>query len=229
MPESTIESLVEGGKATAGPPLGPALGPTGINIGEVVKAINEKTQDFAGMQVPVKVIINSSDKSFSIEVGTPPVSALIKKEVGLEKGSGSQKTDKVADIPMPAIVKVARMKRDSMLARTLKAATKEALGTSVSLGVLVDGMDPRDAQKAIDKGDYDVLFNEGANLTYDKDAMTAKMKELQAKIKPKEEAVPKAEEAAPEAEKAPEQKGKPKKEPKGKTKSLAKASSAKKK
>ena len=229
MPESTIESLVEGGKATAGPPLGPALGPTGINIGEVVKAINEKTKDFAGMQVPIKVIINSSDKSFKIEVGTPPVSALIKKEVGLEKGSGNQKIDKVADIPMQAVVKVARMKRDSMLAMTLKAAAKEVLGTSVSLGVLVDGMDPRDAQKAIDKGDYDVLFNEGANLDYDKEAVKSKMKELQSKIKPKEEAAPKGKAAEPAAEAAPEQKGKPKKEPKGKTKSLAKASSAKKK
>ncbi len=229
MPESTIESLIEGGKATAGPPIGPALGPTGINIGEVVKAINEKTKEFAGMQVPVKVIINSADKSFRIEIGTPPVSALIKKEIGLEKGSGSQKADKVADIPMQVAVKVARMKKDNMLARTLKAATKEVLGTCVSLGVLVEGMDPREAQKAIDRGDYDALFNEGANLSYDKEAVKKRMKELQALIKPKEEAVPEGKEAAPEAAKAPGQKGKPKKEPKGKTKSLAKASSAKKK
>lgn len=198
------------------------------------------------MQVPVKVIIDSSDKSFRIEVGTPPVSALIKKEIGLEKGSGLQKTEKVADIPIQAVVKVARMKKDSMLAKTLKAATKEALGTCVSLGLLVEGMDPRDAQKAVDKGDYDTLFNEGANLDYDKEAMKAKMKELQAKIVPKE-TVPKGvklaegEEAAEgaaegEAPAAEVPKEEPKKEPKkevgkgkGKTKSIAKASSAKKK
>ena len=73
-----VEALVEGGKASAGPPLGPALGPMGVNIGEVINQINEKTKDFKGMKVPVIVIIDG--KNFKIKVGTPPISAMIKKE-----------------------------------------------------------------------------------------------------------------------------------------------------
>src|SRR3990167_4744123 len=94
----TVEIMVEGGKATAAPPLGPALGPMGVNIGQVVSSINNKTKSFAGMKVPVKVIIDKNTKKFDIEVGTPPTSQLIKKEAGIEKGSSSQLEDKVADI-----------------------------------------------------------------------------------------------------------------------------------
>ena len=78
----TIEVLVEGGKASAGPPLGPALGPLGVNVMQVVNAINEKTKHFDGMKVPVKVIVDPKTKGFEIEVGTPPVTALILKELG---------------------------------------------------------------------------------------------------------------------------------------------------
>jgi large subunit ribosomal protein L11 len=77
MAEQTVESLVEGGKATAAPPLGPALGPLGVNIGQVVAEINKKTESFKGMQVPVKVIVDSETKDFKVTVGTPPASALI--------------------------------------------------------------------------------------------------------------------------------------------------------
>ncbi len=154
MPETVVEALVEGGKATAGPPLGPALGPLKLNIGEVVKAINEKTRDFAGMQVPVKVIVDTATKEFRIEVGSPPTSALIKKELGLDKGGQDQK-NKVGNLTMDQAVKIARMKRDNMLAQSLKAAVKEVLGTAVSMGVTVEGKDPRDVQKEIDEGKWD--------------------------------------------------------------------------
>ena len=98
MATETVDALIEGGKASAAPPLGPALGPIGVNIGQVISAINQKTAEFKGMQVPVKVIIDKSDKSFTIEVGTPPASALIKKEASIEKGSGNPLADKVADL-----------------------------------------------------------------------------------------------------------------------------------
>ena len=77
-----VEAMVDGGRATAGPPLGPALGPKGVNIGQVIAKINEKTKAFDGMKVPVTVIIND-DKSFDIKVGTPPMSALIKAELNI--------------------------------------------------------------------------------------------------------------------------------------------------
>ncbi|MBI3035213.1 50S ribosomal protein L11, partial [Candidatus Woesearchaeota archaeon] len=79
MTTQTVEALVEGGKATAAPPLGPALGPLGVNIGQIVSDINKKTSVFNGMQVPVKVIVNMDTKKFEISVGTPPASALILK------------------------------------------------------------------------------------------------------------------------------------------------------
>src|SRR3989338_3247100 len=85
MASATISLLVEGGKATAGPPLGPSLAPMGVNIGQVVGKINEMTKSFVGMQVPVKVIVDKAKKTFEIEVGKPPVSALIKSELGLKE------------------------------------------------------------------------------------------------------------------------------------------------
>ena len=81
----TVDALVEGGKASAAPPLGPALGPLGVNIGQVVAEINKKTADFKGMQVPVKVIIDTDTKEFEIKIGTPPAAELIKQEAGIKK------------------------------------------------------------------------------------------------------------------------------------------------
>lgn len=82
--ERSVTSLVDGGKATAGPPLGPALGPLGINVGKVVAEINEKTKDFQGMKVPVKIFVDEK-KNFRIEVGVPPASALILKDLKLKR------------------------------------------------------------------------------------------------------------------------------------------------
>jgi len=84
---SMVEALVAGGKASAGPPLGPALGPLGVNVAQVVAKINEMTKDLNGMQVPVKVTVKSRTE-FEVEVGTPPTSALILKEAGIDKGCG---------------------------------------------------------------------------------------------------------------------------------------------
>ena len=151
---SVVEALVPGGKANPGPPLGPALGPLGVNIKEVVDAINEKTKDYNGMQVPVKVIVDDK-KNVEIEVGTPPTSALIKQEVGIEKGSGEPNLNTVGNITIPQLAKVARMKKDGLLSYSLKAAVKEVIGTCVPLGVTAEGMKPQECQKAIDEGKFD--------------------------------------------------------------------------
>ncbi len=155
MAKQTVEALIPGGKASAAPPLGPALGPTGLNVAEVIKKINEKTIAFNGMQVPVKVIYDASDKSFEITVGTPPVSALLKTEGKLEKGSGSAKLDKVADLRIEQIIKVAKMKGDSLAGVSLKKKVKEVIGTCVSMGILVSGMDPKIAMQEVDNGKFD--------------------------------------------------------------------------
>lgn len=155
MADQIIKVLVEGGKATAAPPLGPALGPLGVNIGQVVADINKKTASFSGMQVPVKVIVNPSTKKHNIEVGTPPASALIKKEAGIEKGSGNPLADKVADILIEQIIKIAKMKEDALLGKTLKEKVKEIVGTCNSMGVLVEGKQASETIKDINTGKFD--------------------------------------------------------------------------
>ncbi|MBU0457133.1 MAG: 50S ribosomal protein L11 [Nanoarchaeota archaeon] len=155
MAKQTVETLIEGGKATAAPPLGPALGPTGVNIGQVVTEINKKTADLKGMQVPVKVTIDSDTKEFSIEIGTPPAAALIKKEAGIQKGSGNPLTDKVADLKIEQLIKIAKTKEDSLLGSDLKAKVKEIVGTCQSMGILVEGMPISEAIKEINAGRFD--------------------------------------------------------------------------
>lgn len=155
----TIEALVDGGEASAGPPLGPELGPLGVNIMEIINAINEKTKDFKGMKVPVKVIVDPKTKEYEIEVGTPPASSLILEQVEKEKGSGAPSTHKVADMGIDQAIKVAKMKYDNLLGKELKQKTKEIIGTCVTMGITVEGKDPREIQKEIDEGKYDANFS----------------------------------------------------------------------
>ncbi len=155
MAKETVEILIDGGKATPGPPLGPAIGPLGINMMQVVEQINEKTSDFDGMKVPVKVIVDVGTKAFEIEVGTPPTTALIKDELNIEKGSQDPGLDKVADLSIEQALKVARMKFSALLSNDYKMATKEVVGTCVSMGLTVEGKDPKTVQKEIDEGLYD--------------------------------------------------------------------------
>jgi large subunit ribosomal protein L11 len=156
-----VELLVNGGQANAGPPLGPALGPLGINIMAVVNKINELTKDYAGMKVPVKISVDTENKTFEVTVGTPTASALIVSELKIEKGSGTPNTAKVGDLTMEQVVRIAKIKSPQLLAPNLKSAAKEMLGTCVSMGVTVEGKDPREVQKEIDAGNYEELFGKG--------------------------------------------------------------------
>ncbi len=144
MAKETIDVLIEGGKATAAPPLGPALGPMGVPIPDVVSQINEKTKEFSGMKVPVKVIIDKDTKAFDIKVGTPPASALIMKEAGIAKGSGNPLADKVADLKIEQIIKIAKMKSDSLLGTDNVSKVREIIGTCNSMGVMVEGKPAKD-------------------------------------------------------------------------------------
>jgi large subunit ribosomal protein L11 len=150
-----LEVLVDGGKATPGPPLGPALGPLGVNIVEILKAINEKTKSFVGMKVPVILIVDPKTKAFTIEVGTPPTSALILKELKIEKGSGDAGKTRVGNLTLPQAIRVANMKADAMLAKVLKARVLEVVGTCVSMGVTVEGKPAKDFSKEIQAGKFD--------------------------------------------------------------------------
>ncbi|HLN33824.1 MAG TPA: 50S ribosomal protein L11 [Nitrososphaeraceae archaeon] len=156
--KKSISALVTGGEASAGPPLGPALGPLGINVLQVVNTINEKTKDFLGMKVPVKVEVDSETKKFTVEVGIPPTTALIAKEAGITKGSGTSGKDYVGNISMSGIVKIARMKIDVSYALDLKNCSKEIIGSCVSSGVKVEDKPAKDLYTDINSGKYDSLF-----------------------------------------------------------------------
>lgn len=153
--KKVVEALVAGGQATAGPPLGPALGPLGVNVLAIVNKINEVTKDYAGMKVPVKVIVDTETKEFEVTVGTPTTSALIVSELKIEKGSGSPKATKVGNLSMEQIVSIAKKKSAELLSPNLRAAAKEVLGSCVSMGVTVDGKDPREVQKEVNEGKHD--------------------------------------------------------------------------
>lgn len=160
MATQSVEALINGGQATAAPPLGPALGPLGVNIGQIVSEINKKTASFKGMQVPVKVEVDTVTKEFTIGVGTPPASALIKSEAGIEKGSGNPLQDKVADVRIENIIKIAKMKEDDLMGRTLKEKVKEIIGTCNSMGVMVEGVSAKEAIQLVNEGKFDQEIRE---------------------------------------------------------------------
>lgn len=150
-----IDVLVDGGKATPGQPLGPALGPLGVNIVEIIKAINDKTKSFEGMKVPVTLLIDPKTKAYTITVGTPPTSALIQKELKIEKGSGDAGKTRVGNLTVAQAIKIANMKTDAMQGKGLKSRVLEVVGTCVSMGVTVEGKPAKDASKDIKAGKYD--------------------------------------------------------------------------
>ena len=154
----TIEVLVEGGRASPGPPLGPALGPMGVNVVQVVAKINEKTKAYEGMKVPVKVLVDPKTKTFEIKVGTPPTSSLLVKEIKAEKGSGAPNTLKVGNITIEQAIKVANMKQDSLMGKDLKMRVLEVIGVCVSSGITVEGKEPKAIQKEIKEGKWDAKF-----------------------------------------------------------------------
>jgi len=157
----TIEALVPGGEAAPGPPLGPELGPTPVDVQAVVSAINEQTAAFDGTEVPVTVEYED-DGSFEIEVGVPPTAELIKGEAGFETGSGEPHEEFVADLTVEQVRSIAERKQSDLLAYGVKEAAKEIGGTCVSLGVTIDGEDARTFDDRVDAGEYDDILEEAA-------------------------------------------------------------------
>lgn len=207
---SKIKLLVDGGKASAGPPLGPALGPLGVNVGQVVAKINEATKSFEGMKVPVDLSVDPKTKQFEVTVGTPPVSALLKKEIGIEKGAKTPGSELVGNLTLSHVGKIAKLKIAGSLAKNLKAAVKEVLGTCVSSGISVDGKDPRELQGEIDDGRYDELLNKWETGEVE---ITGKAEIIKVERPPEEEKPPEekpAEEKPEEAAKKPAKGEKPK-------------------
>jgi large subunit ribosomal protein L11 len=142
-----VSVLVEGGKAAAGATLGAALGPLGVNVGQVVKEINEQTKGFAGMRVPVVIRVDPATRAFTLVVGKPPVAAMLLREAGKEKGSGKSKTESVGDVSLAAVRKIAEAKESDLFGAGLDERMNQVIGTCVSMGITVDGGDPRSLLK----------------------------------------------------------------------------------
>ncbi|MDA4130474.1 MAG: 50S ribosomal protein L11 [Thaumarchaeota archaeon] len=159
MPETkTVSALVVGGEANAGPPLGPALGPLGVNVMAIVKEINELTKDYAGMRVPVKVNVEPETKKFTVEVGIPTVSALVVKESGVAKGSATPKTAPVGNLTVDKLVKISKAKIAQSYASTIKSVAKEVAGSCVSMGITIEGKNAKEFQQEVSDGKWDEAF-----------------------------------------------------------------------
>jgi large subunit ribosomal protein L11 len=161
MPEvKTISALVVGGEASAGPPLGPALGPLGVNVMAIVKEINEQTKNYSGMRVPVKINVQTDTKQFTVEVGIPTTSALIVKESGIPKGSGTPNSAVAGNLSIESLRRIAELKIQQSYASTIKAVAKEISGSCLSMGVTIEGKNAKQFLQEIAQGQWDAQLVE---------------------------------------------------------------------
>ncbi|AKA75060.1 50S ribosomal protein L11 [Saccharolobus solfataricus] len=158
MPIKTIKIMVEGGNVKPGPPLAPTLSQLGLNVGEVVKKLNEATSSFKGMSVPVTIEVDSSTKKYEIKVGIPTTTALLLKEAGASEPSGDPAHKKIGNLSLEQVIKIAIMKKPGLTTKSLKAALKSMLGTAKSIGLTVDNRDPKELVKEVEEGKYDDLL-----------------------------------------------------------------------
>ncbi len=133
---------------------GPAVGPTGINIKDVVDEINKQTIVFKGLTVPVRIECDPETKEFVIFIETPSTASMLLKELGVEKGSSASLEQTIGNLTFDQIQNVVEAKKDKFLDKTYKASIKTVLGTALSVGLTVDGENPKVIQKRIDNGDY---------------------------------------------------------------------------
>ena len=158
MGKEVIELLVEGGNAKPGPNIGPKLSQLKLNVGEVISKINEATKEFKGLQVPVKIIVDTETRKYEIEVGLPPTSSLLKREANIEVAKRTKPDEVVGNVKMEQIIKVAKMKMKDLNTNNLKSAVKMVLGTALSLGLTVNNRNPKELIKEVDQGLYDNLL-----------------------------------------------------------------------
>jgi large subunit ribosomal protein L11 len=209
-----IKLLVEGGDMKPGPALSQKLGPAGINISQVISKVNEATKDFKGLKVPIELDVDTGTKEFTIDVFSPPVSELLKKELNIEKGSGTQGKLYVGNMSIETIISIAKTKLPNLLANNLKAAVKSVVGTCTSLGILVENKYASEIGKEIDEGKYDKEID--GEITETSEEKRKEMDEYFTKIKDDQEKVIKKEAAEKQAEE--DKKAKKEDEPEGEKK-----------
>jgi large subunit ribosomal protein L11 len=154
----TVTLKVKGGQASPAPPLGPAIEQLGLDVNKVVQEINKLTEKFKGFEVKVKIVVDEETKDYEIEVRGPTTTELLLKAVGASQPSGDPMHKKIGDLPFEKIVEIAILKKHDMLAKTLKAAVKTVLGSARSIGITVDGKDPKQVTKEVEEGVYDAVL-----------------------------------------------------------------------
>lgn len=156
-----IKLLVEGGEMKPGPTLSQKIGPLGLNLGKLISDVNKATGEFKGMKVPIILDIDTKTKNITVLTLTPPTSELIKKEMKTTTGSGRPNKLKIGNAPIELVIKVAKIKQKDMLVNDMRAAVISTLGTCHSLGLLVEGKEPRELIQDIKEGKYDGEISSG--------------------------------------------------------------------
>jgi len=205
-----VKLLVEGGNMQPGPSLSQKIGPLGINIGKIIQRINEATKNFHGLKVPVELDVNTKTKDFEIKIFSPPVSELLKKELGIEKGSGIQYKLYAANASIEQIISIAKTKLPNLLCKDLKSAVKTVIGTCASLGVLVENQLAAELGHQIAGGKFSKEIEEERTETSPE--KKAELDQYFEEIKGKQEQVIQQEEAAKAAAEAGTSEEKPEEE-----------------
>jgi len=195
-----IKLLVDGGSMKPGPALSQKLGPLGIPVNNVIQKVNEATKSFSGIQVPVELEVNPSTKEFEIKVFSPPTSGLIKKELGIDKGSGTQNKFKMGNASIEQIISLAKSKSQNLLCKDIKSAVKTIVGTCASLGILVENKSAVDVEREIAEGKYDQEIN--AEKTETSPEKKKELEEYFSKIKKEQDKLIKQEQAAKDSAEA---------------------------
>lgn len=195
-----VKLIVDGGNMKPGPSVAQQLGPMGVNLGKVIADVNTATSGFKGVKVPVEIDVNPKNKQFTIKVFSPPVAELIKKELGLEKGSGAPHETKVGNLAIEQVISIAKTKLPNMLARDLKSAVRLVVGSCVSLGVLIEDKNAKEVEKEIASGVYDKEIKSEKTLVDDE--KKSRLAQTFSNVKSQQEAKAKAAEAAKLAEEA---------------------------
>jgi large subunit ribosomal protein L11 len=196
----TIKLLVDGGAMKPGPAIAQQLGPMGINMGKVLSDVNAATSAFKGMQVPVNLDVDAKKKTFTVTVLSPSVAALLKKELGIELGSGERKKVQVGNLAIEQVISVTKQKMGGMLANNFLGALKSVIGSTMAMGVLIDSKDPKQVLQEIEEGKYDKEIK--AQKTEVSAEKLKSLKEYFTQVQGKQLAAKKAEEEAKAAEEA---------------------------
>ncbi len=195
-----IKLLVEGGAMKPGPALSQKLGPTGINMNQVIQKVNEATKNFQGMKVPVDVDLDVNSGNIEVQVFSPPVSELVKKELGVEKGSGDHKRSNSGNASIEQIILVAKTKLPNLLCKDLKSAVKTVVGSCVSLGLLIESKPAIEVLEEIKEGKYDKQIKE--EITETPEEKKKELDEYFSKLKAEQDKILQQEKESKEAKEA---------------------------